>query len=118
MNRVLEKLPARFHKSAELLQDVGLADVAWSIEEADALLDWLKGVNLAILGGDIYRQRDGRLTPTGDSWHCDRYPTEPRSAYVARAWDVAWRYLQSYVRRPQQKLFVGFVLSDEETAGW
>ena len=88
-----------------LLADKGLI-LAGTSERALLRQDALRCVQLfrqgqvPILGGDVYHARGGELEPAYANWHADRAPGESLDEFVARASDVAWKYIHGFPERP------------------
>jgi hypothetical protein len=74
------------------LTDIGINAVA--LNQADALgaIETLRGSQVAILGGDVFRVVGGRPQHTYDNWYSNRRSDEDLSAFLQRSWDVAEGY--------------------------
>jgi hypothetical protein len=76
------------------LDNPGLSEVG--LKRADALhaVDILRNAGLAILGGDVYLRREGRVTPSdANSWYVNPNPREDAHAYLRRSWERAESYI-------------------------
>jgi len=80
------------------LIDIGVRNWALSPSQALAALEQFCAAEIAILGGDVYEMRDGRLHLTHDNWFCDRGPDEEQGAFVLRSVSQARGYITGYAR--------------------
>lgn len=94
-----------------------MSEVAWPLDRVEDVLRAVKDSGIAVLGGDVYEDREGRLQATYDNWHCEREPAETFADYAERSWKRAWDYIVAYPRARSQTTCVVLVLSDEPTAG-
>jgi len=117
MQHILDKLPEEVKRSLHSLQELGIPDLAWSLDDIGDVLRALKDQSVAILGGDVYEEQGGRIRPTFDSWHCDRDRTEPYWQYVQRCWQRAWEYTLTYPRAVGRVRYVSLVFSDNPGVG-
>lgn len=113
----IDKLPPEFKTNARSMQDLGINDPAWAAEHIDEVLRLLETAGVAILGGDVYEERDGRLHATFDTWYCERQSSESFANYVRRCWEHTRQYILAYPKEPKRSLYFVLVLSDELTAG-
>lgn len=116
--KYLQQIPEGIKQLAKSLQDVGLNEVAWPLGQVTKVIAALNSGEFAILGGDLYTERAGRLTSMGDSWHCDRRKDEPREAYRQRSLQQALAYVMAYPYDPNKNQLVVLVTSDAPTAGY
>jgi hypothetical protein len=100
---------------ARSLEALGLNEVAWTQEDALQVLDQLRGMPVAILGGDVYSSKTGHLMPTYDNWCCDRHADEDFAAFAARSQRVAAEYIAK--RSPLSEDLIVLVSDGEVTAG-
>lgn len=114
---VLERISPSLRVRARSLADLGLSSVAWPLDAVLDVLHEIKGADVAILGGDVYEERDGQFRTTYDNWHCERESLESFREYANRSWKRAWGYLVAHPRRHGQNLYVVLVVSDEATVG-
>src|SRR3954468_1645869 len=111
-------VPSSFIGSARSLESIGVADPTWTLETARLLVDAVRGGPLAILGGDIYLDCEGRVDTAHCGWYCERHSGESFNLYAARSQARAADYLAAdNLSRSGCEALVGFVMSDEPTAG-
>jgi len=99
------------------LRHLGLDDVAWSREYTREVLNAIKDADIAVLGGDVFRERGGHLVHTYDNWHCERDVAESLANYARRSWQYAWDYVAKYPENKAEQVYFSLVTSDEPTAG-
>jgi hypothetical protein len=114
---VTDRISPALRAQARTLDDLGLVDIAWSREHAREVLNAIRARDIAILGGDVYREQGGQLEHTYDNWHCERLPEESLAQYARRSWQHTWEYVARYPDNKAQKVFFRLVMSDEPTAG-
>jgi hypothetical protein len=112
-----DKIPPQLMGYARSMQDLGIKDLAWPAEHIDEVLRSLETAGVAILGGDVYEERDRRLHATFDNWYCERQSRESFADYVRRCWEHTRQYILAYPKEPKRSLYFVLVLSDELTAG-
>ena len=79
----------------------------WAHSRNDGLLviERLKALNIAILGGDVYLLKDGKIKSTYDGWSCEPYPQESISSFVSRSSTKAIEFVSSYMKEIDNVLF-------------
>ena len=70
----------------------------WSLDRHAAILaiQSLKGMGIAILGGDVIVRANQALHHTYDSWYCDPIDGESSEAYINRSASTAVNYIEAY----------------------
>lgn len=90
------------------LEPLGVHGFAYPQKEALKIANGYFNSNIPILGGDVYKMENGRITLTLDSWYCDRISSESPSEYVRRCYLVTTDYVSKY---PNNANFLfGFVV--------
>jgi hypothetical protein len=117
IEHILSKLPTAVRDSRHSLQDIGLPDLAWSLDQIDDVLIAVRERNIAVLGGDIYEDQDGRTRVTYDNWYVNREPNESFEEYAHRTIERAREYARAYPRKVGRVFYVGLVMSDDPTTG-
>lgn len=119
IERIRAKLPPTVRDSIYPLRDLGIPDLAWPLEQIDHVLLAIKDLDLVILGGDIYEDRDGRVrcTESYDNWHSDRRRDETFEDYARRSWQHALDYTIAYPRTPGRTQYVALVMTDDHSVG-
>lgn len=67
------------------LESIGIDGFAYSKNEALRIVEEYYHSNEAILGGDVYKVKNGKIKLTYDSWYCERNSAETISEYVNRS---------------------------------
>ena len=78
------------------LQDIGVNNFALDKTSTLEYFQKLFKEHVAILGGDVYLLKDGKLKLTYDNWYCNRGESESMESYVARSIDEAKTYIENY----------------------
>jgi hypothetical protein len=86
--------------------------MAWRPEDAAQVLDLLRPTDIAVLGGDVYSKRSGRLEPSYENWYTEREPQELPSAFATRSQSIAREYLANMIERGLAGCWVTLVLSE------
>jgi hypothetical protein len=115
---ILDRIPQQLRRHARSLDQLGIDDVAWTKEDARRVLDSIRGSNIAVLGGDVFKEHSDGLEPAYDNWHCDRVQGESLTDYATRSLEHAWSYVERYPPEPTHNEYFRLVLSDAPTAGW
>jgi hypothetical protein len=78
------------------LTEIGAAGVAFTREDILEALEYLKGSQVGVLGGDVLEVAGGRPRHTYDSWHADRKNGENVMDFLKRSIAEAEGYIRSY----------------------
>jgi hypothetical protein len=82
------------------LQNPGLRERALSRYDALNAINLLASRNVAILGGDVYLLREGKIRLAYANWYVDRLVNESDNDYRERSWKRASEYIRSYPHAP------------------
>lgn len=93
----------------------GTSERAVRREDALTCVQLFREGQVPIQGGDVYYRREWGVEPAYANWHVDRAIGESRDDFVARACDVAWRYIERFPDRPGDAPL--FVLVASSNAG-
>jgi hypothetical protein len=115
--RLPKTIPQAFLSRRRSLEALGLGDPAWQINDAKDLMQALRGTTVAVLGGDIYHERQGILVSSYDNWYTERTPHESLERFALRSQSRALEYLERYQLSSDAETLVGLVMTDEATAG-
>lgn len=91
MSRLM--VPRDLWDKAESLSALGIEEQAWRPEEAAQVLELLRPTGIAVLGGDVYIKRNGRVEPSYENWYAERGPQEMPAAFAIRSQSIAREYL-------------------------
>lgn len=101
------------------LSEINPGSDEWALTSSDAIhaLELLAGTTIAVLGGDVLTDPDGKLGYTDDSWYCERVPNEKDDEYVRRSQSVAHQFIETLLKRGQKDaLFV--LVTGGADMGW
>ena len=87
--------------------DFSNTEVAWAIEDAMLVLDYLNGRNEIVLGGDILTKD---LEYSYDNWYYDVNPGMDSQSNADCSIKRATEYLSSYIKANGNTFYVVFVL--------
>jgi len=85
-------------KKSYELSSLGIDGVAYPYETAILKVQSYMEQQIPVFGGDVFLLEGNSLTPTDDSWYCERMPNEPYTDYVYRCGNVARDYINTYVK--------------------
>ena len=106
-----------FESRKRSLDSLGINDPAWELHDARLLVQALTGTPVAILGGDVYFEQDGKIDTAYDSWHSERDSSESLEQYAVKSQERALEYLNTYRVPEGREVLIGLIMSDEATAG-
>jgi hypothetical protein len=89
----------RILEAGKALTDCGSNN--WALTRAQALvaIAAIEDESRVLLGGDVWLESNGELSPTGDSWHFDPNPSHALATNVAAGADKAKAYVAAYPER-------------------
>lgn len=87
------------------------AGIAWTRENAERVLAWMRDAGLAALGGAVYERQGSRLIPCWALWHAETDPTESFPDYAARSIEVALDYIRGFPERPEETILYEITMS-------
>jgi hypothetical protein len=89
----------------------GSTEFALTPAEAIVALDFLSESRLAILGGDVLSDSNGKLSYIYEHWYCEQSTGEAPSDFIRRSQTVAREFIGNLVKRKDANLFVVLVHS-------
>ena len=92
-------------KIGQPLTNVGVLNWALTKSQAIKVLDQFWDSQIAVLGGDVYENKDGEIKPNYDSWHCDPLDGEAIEDFVKRSIEKAKTYVEQYNMSVPTKTF-------------
>ena len=109
-------LPERFKEILSTkgrdLTEIGLHDVALSKQDAIEAIRSLLGHEIAVLGGDVYYEKEGRIRPRLHNWFCEKQPNEHPFEFTKRSQIVALNFVQDYDASAESNAFFVLVISE------
>lgn len=69
-----------------------------ALQRIDALdaVKVLRSLELPILGGDVYFERDGLIEPAYCNWHAEKLDEESFSDFVERSCEITQSYIERF----------------------
>ncbi|ONK25398.1 hypothetical protein BVE84_10120 [Streptococcus azizii] len=89
------------------LSEIGVNEYVYAWKHVDAVLSEIKKLNLVILGGDVYIEKNHRMTLTYDSWYYNRLYT-PSDCKLSI--DKARGYIYDYIEKNGDLYYFSFIL--------
>jgi hypothetical protein len=102
-------------RSRSLHAELGVDELAWRRDDALAVLDGLDA-SVAVLGGDVYVERGGRLRVDGASWSCERRADEAMADFAARSRRQASEYIARFRNQSIDPSYFVLVVTADVTA--
>ncbi|HEX2211280.1 MAG TPA: Imm40 family immunity protein [Longimicrobium sp.] len=117
-NPIFERLPEAIRSRGRSLQDIGLNEIAWPLSMVGEVLRSFTGLDVAVLGGDVYEVLGATVTPSYENWFCERLPEETLAAYSTRSRRTATEFVEKIASRADTERLVSLVVSDSADAGY
>lgn len=83
------------------------SEIAWKIEDAVLVLEYLKGENKIVLGGDILTEK---MEYTYDNWYYNVEHSQSRKNCIERSVERATEYILKYIEANGSAFYVIFVV--------
>ncbi len=87
--------------------DFSDTEIAWLIEDAILVLDYLKNKNMIVLGGDILTEK---LEHNYDSWYYNVAPSQSTQFNSECSIKLAFEYISQYIKANGNSFHVVFVV--------
>jgi hypothetical protein len=110
-----EKMKEILASKGRDLKAIGLNEIALAKHDAIDAVRSLEGSQMAILGGDVYYEKGGRMLPAYDNWYCNPQSNENPLAFAKRSQTVALDFLENH--RADGTTFYVLVLAELGVAG-
>jgi hypothetical protein len=94
------------------LQEIGVAEVAFTRPDALDALKALKGSQAGVLGGDVLKLVNGKPRYTYDNWHVDKAPNEDISDFLIRSITETENYIRNYPDPEDGTILFSLVVSE------
>jgi len=91
-------LPSDLFLRGISLEEIGVSNYAWKMQDALLALEVLREKRISILGGDVYRIENGIKT-TIDGWHTNRKDFVQSSAYLVESHKKSVDYIVAYASK-------------------
>lgn len=106
-NRAKYNLPIDFNSDllnkSIPLDTIGINELGWRFQDIKDVIEFFADKDYAILGGDIYIEREGRIQSTFDNWYLNRDNREWHD-FVMKSKQKSIDYLQNYSERNKNNL--------------
>jgi hypothetical protein len=99
------------------LKHLGIKEVALLRSDALDAIKSLEGHQIAVLGGDVYRDENGRLSPTYHNWFCEQRADENPMEFTKRSQQIALDSVQKYKTSEENKTLYTLTVSELGTIG-
>src|SRR5688572_444350 len=106
------RIPRSLWIKAESLSALGVEELAWCPEDAFRVLELLQSTEIAVLGGDVYVKRSGKLEPSYENWYAEHAPDEVPSEFAIRSQSIAREYLENMMKSEAAGRWVTLILSE------
>ena len=93
------------------LRDLGIDAYAYDYSVIPDLLAIVQANNLAILGGDVFCYKNGKLTHTNDHWY---YEKQDPTIDVSKSIFQTEKYISNYVKNHGEHYYFSIVLDNEK----
>jgi hypothetical protein len=101
-------IPEELRASAIRLDHLGVYEVAWTRQNALAVISALRDTKWALLGGDVLRKRAGLFHHSYDNWHSEPASGESCPDFVQRSHGESRSYIERFPEKPDSA--VAYVL--------
>ncbi len=83
----------------------------WALKKEDALIaiEKINLLDIAILGGDVYKLSGNSLEPNYDNWYSDKMPGESSSDFIKRSYLKSREYIEGYQSNATNEIFFAIV---------
>jgi hypothetical protein len=105
------RIPKWLLSRATSLSELGLDELAWRPEDALLVISLLPRSEVAVLGGDIYAKRAGRIEPLYENWYVNKRAAEPPSDFAGRSQAESMAFLTALRASDSLDRLVTLVLS-------
>lgn len=91
-------LPSDLFLRGVSLEEIGISNYAWKMQDALLALEILREKRIPILGGDVYQIENGIKT-TIDGWHTNRKNSVQPNAYLVESHKKTVDYIVAYASK-------------------
>lgn len=92
----------------------GSTELALTPSEAIIAVGFLSASQVAILGGDVLSDSNGKLSYIYENWYCEQSPEEAPLDFIRRSQTVALKFIEELVKRKDPNLFIVLVISESD----
>jgi hypothetical protein len=105
------RLPKWLLSRATSLSELGLDELAWRPDDALLVVSLLPRGEVAVLGGDVYAKRAGKIEPLYENWYVNTQDAEQPSDFARRSQAEANAFLSALRASDSPDRWVTLVLS-------
>ncbi|WP_047982135.1 Imm40 family immunity protein [Ornithinibacillus contaminans] len=98
--------PLDLFERGHSLEQMGVNEIAWKINDVKAVIECLIENGYAILGGDVYSLEKGNFVPTYDSWFLNKDEQIPWDNFTVKSKEKALEYIDNYEKNGHEYFFV------------
>jgi len=92
------------------LMAIGVNSFALDKESALIAIGFLQEANIPILGGDVFKQLEEKLTLTYDNWSCQKEKYSSNEEYINASLEEAKEYIENYKANRNELVYFELVL--------
>lgn len=98
--------PLDLFKRGHSLEQMGINEIAWKVNDVKVVIECLMKMGNAILGGDVYSFDKENFAPTYDSWFIDKEEHIPWDKFVLKSKEKAFEYIDNYEKNGHGYFYV------------
>lgn len=107
------KIKEKVTRKVISLEKYGAGDLAWSKEDAKALISSIMKDKIGILGGDVYKLTLNHLEPLYDNWSCEINKVESQEEYYLRSKIESLSYIENYTIFPEENIVFSITFTEK-----
>lgn len=111
-------LPDDLSEESIDLQEISIAELAWSYPVIIRVIRYAADHGHVLLGGDVFKMENGSPAATGDSWYTNAREGISRAELIELSETRAEKYVEAYHSRNGEGFIYSIVLDDVETVIW
>ncbi len=93
LNRKYKNLPKDIIEAGISLEELGIYEMAWKIDEIKKIIELLRKEKVPVLGGDVYKIVDDKIESTYDSWFLNN---NGQFDFIEKSLDKSISYIEEY----------------------
>ena len=106
------KIREKINQKSISLENYELNDLAWTKEDALALIDSIINDEIGILGGDVCKITSSHLEFLYDNWSCEIDENELKEKYYSRSKIESKKYIENYPVNPEEGIIFSITFTD------
>ena len=89
-------IPQSIIDKSIFLKELGIFEHAWMFEDIKKIIDILDEKKIPILGGDVYKICNGKISQTYDSWYINK---SEECDFPSKSYEKTVLYISEYEKR-------------------